>query len=49
MRRIVRYIENNPLKIGLPKQVWPFVKPYDGWLPGRVVVAKSQARRQGGS
>jgi REP element-mobilizing transposase RayT len=45
MRRIVRYIENNPIKIGLPKQVWSFVKPYDGWMPGRVTIAKSQAHR----
>jgi len=45
IRRIVRYIENNPIKIGLPKQVCSFVKPYDGWIPGRVTIAKSQAKR----
>jgi hypothetical protein len=49
MRRIVRYIENNPIKIGLPKQRWSFVKPYDGWMPGRVIVAKSQAKGRHGS
>jgi REP element-mobilizing transposase RayT len=36
MRRIVRYIENNPLERGLAVQQWPFVQPYDGWLPGGV-------------
>jgi hypothetical protein len=34
MVRTVGYIEDNPRKIGRPVQVWPFVKPYDGWLPG---------------
>ncbi|MCI0335484.1 MAG: transposase [Planctomycetes bacterium] len=27
----IRYVENNPLKEGLPKQYWPFVVPYDDW------------------
>ncbi len=27
----IRYIENNPLEIGLAPQAWPFVKPYDDW------------------
>ena len=31
IRRTIRYIEQNPDKDGLPAQVWPFVKPYDGW------------------
>jgi REP element-mobilizing transposase RayT len=31
IRRTIRYIENNPLPLRLPKQAWPFVKPYDGW------------------
>jgi REP element-mobilizing transposase RayT len=34
MRRIVRYIESNLIKAGLPPQRWECVKPYDGWLPG---------------
>jgi hypothetical protein len=34
MRRIVRYIEDNPIKARRPAQKWDFVKPYDGWLPG---------------
>ena len=34
MRRVIRYIEQNPIKAGQPAQVWDFVKPYDGWLPG---------------
>jgi REP element-mobilizing transposase RayT len=27
----VRYVENNPVKIGLPAQRWNFVKAYDNW------------------
>ena len=25
----IKYIDNNPLEIGRPKQVWDFVTPYD--------------------
>ena len=32
--RVIRYIEQNPVKIHQPIQRWPFVVPYDGWLPG---------------
>ena len=31
IRRTIRYVEQNPIKIGLPAQAWPFVKAYDGW------------------
>jgi len=32
IERTISYIENNPLKIGLPgPQRWPFVVPYDRW------------------
>ena len=31
VRRTIKYIEDNPLKLGRPKQVWDFVKEYDGW------------------
>ncbi len=31
MRRTVKYIERNPLPLGLPVQSWPFVTPYDDW------------------
>jgi REP element-mobilizing transposase RayT len=31
IRRTIGYIEKNPVKIGLPKQIWDFVSPYDGW------------------
>lgn len=31
IRRVIRYVEENPIKIGLPAQAWPFVKLYDGW------------------
>jgi hypothetical protein len=27
----VQYIEDNPVKEGLPAQKWDFVTPYDGW------------------
>lgn len=30
----IEYIRNNPVKIGCPIQVWPFITQYDGWLPG---------------
>jgi REP element-mobilizing transposase RayT len=31
VRRIIDYIQNNPIKEGLPRQSWPFVTPYDNW------------------
>ena len=31
IQRTIGYIEQNPLKIGLPAQKWSFVRPYDGW------------------
>ena len=31
IRRTIRYIQNNPTKLGLPPQRWGFVKDYDGW------------------
>lgn len=34
IERTIRYIEQNPVKIGRPIQRWGFVTPYDGWLPG---------------
>ncbi|MGO8688981.1 MAG: hypothetical protein ACLQLG_05050 [Thermoguttaceae bacterium] len=40
MERVVKYIYDNPLKLGRPAQHWPFVRPYDGWLPGQVRVVK---------
>ena len=33
IRRVIRYVEENPIKIGLPLQRWDFVKQYDGWFP----------------
>ena len=29
--RTIRYIENNPVKVRLPAQCWPFVSKYDNW------------------
>ena len=31
VRRTIGYIDRNPLPIGLPRQSWPFVTPYDDW------------------
>jgi REP element-mobilizing transposase RayT len=31
VRRTISYIEDNPTKIGLQAQSWPFVKAYDNW------------------
>lgn len=31
VRRTITYIDRNPLPLGLPRQAWPFVVPYDGW------------------
>lgn len=31
VRAVIRYVENNPLEVGLPPQHLPFVTPYDNW------------------
>jgi REP element-mobilizing transposase RayT len=31
IRRTIKYIEQNPTKVGLPEQRWEFVRDYDGW------------------
>jgi REP element-mobilizing transposase RayT len=31
VRSRIHYVERNPMKDGLSKQVWPFVVPYDNW------------------
>ena len=31
VRGRIDYVRRNPMKEGLSEQVWPFVKPYDGW------------------
>jgi len=31
VREIIRYIEDNPIKWGLPRQKWPYVAEYDNW------------------
>ena len=33
--REIGYIQQNPIKANRPEQTWEFVKPYDGWMPGR--------------
>jgi len=47
MERVVRYIQQNPVKAGRLEQHWPFVKPYDGWLPGQVRIVR-RAKPQAG-
>lgn len=49
IHRVVRYIECNPEKSGLPPQRWSFASEYDGWLPGQVSTqrpANPQAKRR---
>ena len=31
VRTAIRYVANNPIKGGLPAQLWPFVAPHDNW------------------
>jgi REP element-mobilizing transposase RayT len=31
IRRTIKYIDDNPLKMRLPRQHWDFVTPYHGW------------------
>ena len=46
MERTIEYIEQNLVKIGQPVQRWPFVAPYDGWLPAQVRVVRKLAKPQ---
>jgi REP element-mobilizing transposase RayT len=31
--RVIKYIRDNPVKAGRPRQSWPFVQIYNGWMP----------------
>lgn len=31
VQRMVRYIDDNPMKMRMPRQEWSFVTTYDGW------------------
>lgn len=35
VNRTIKYINENPIKIGQPQQSWPFVTAYNNWLPGQ--------------
>lgn len=35
IRRVIPYIEDNPIKMRMPRQQWAFVKAYDGWPLGQ--------------
>jgi len=41
-RRTIAYIRKNLVQAGRSGQIWPFVKEYDGWLPGQVRVVRTQ-------
>lgn len=28
LRRAIAYVENNPMKEGIPRQTWPFIQPF---------------------
>ena len=34
VRRTIKYVDDNPVKLRMPRQVWDFVAPYDGWSFG---------------
>jgi REP element-mobilizing transposase RayT len=40
IQRTVKYIDDNPVKIGNAKQEWDFVHSYDGWTGTRVRVVR---------
>lgn len=31
VRQTIRYVKDNPIKIGRPRREWGFVRSYDGW------------------
>ncbi|HEX4132073.1 MAG TPA: transposase [Pirellulales bacterium] len=31
VHNVIRYVEENPTRAGLPRQTWPFVIPYNNW------------------
>ena len=41
IERAIRYVENNPLREGLPPQRWPFVRPTKSF---RLPVAAKRSR-----
>jgi hypothetical protein len=41
-RRTIAYIRKNLVQAWRSAQIWPFVKEYDGWLPGQVRVVRPQ-------
>src|ERR1700687_3543776 len=43
--RTVHYVEDNPIKTFQPPQSWPFVRVYDGWLPGNVSIGRPSPLR----
>ena len=45
MQRTVAYIHRNLVHSRQSGQSWPFVRPYDGWLPGQVRVVAPRGKR----
>lgn len=49
IERTNRYVARNPEKARRPAQLWPFVVPYDGWLPAQVTYKKPALKGLKGS
>lgn len=47
VRRVARYVEDNPIRAGRPSQAWDFVRPCDGWLPAVQSVRSGRSQRAG--
>jgi REP element-mobilizing transposase RayT len=45
VRGRIQYVENNPVREGMPRQAWPFVKEYDGWPHHKSPVTKLNRKR----
>jgi REP element-mobilizing transposase RayT len=51
--RTIRYVEDNPVHAGLPRQSWDFVTPYDNWplheghSPNSPYARRLRERKQG--
>jgi REP element-mobilizing transposase RayT len=45
IERTIAYIRKNFVQARVAVQTWPFVRPYDGWLPGQVRIVRPPSRR----
>lgn len=46
VRSRIKYVEGNPEKEGLRRQIWPFVVPYDGWPFQRAAPSRKLNRKR---